>query len=294
MAAPVTIDSALVARLLAAQFPDWAELPLSAVEAGGWDNRSFRLGSDLLVRLPSALHYASQVPREQEWLPRLAPHLPVAIPTPVARGVPGEGYPWHWSVYRWIEGETLSSTSALDQIALAQALAGFLAALHRIDTAGGPPPSAANFHRGGSLAIYASEVLAALERLGPGPMADAAKALWDEALASDRAPQRVWVHGDVAPTNLLVRDGALCAVIDFGNLAVGDPACDLAIAWTFLGSAGRAELRRCLPLDAATWARGRAWALWKALILTTGVARGSPQEADAAPRVLAAILNDAA
>jgi aminoglycoside phosphotransferase (APT) family kinase protein len=284
------MDGELVRRLIAAQFPQWAGLPVRPLPVGGWDNRSFRLGDTMLVRLPSAAAYAAQVETEQCWLPRLAPHLPLAIPEPLACGRPGEGYPFNWSIYRWIEGEAAAAARVGDLQAFAAALAGFLGALQRIDPAGGPEPGARNFHRGGALAAYDAEAREAMRRLSASIDAVAATSLWDAAVRTTWQPDPVWVHGDVSAGNLLVRDGELAAVIDFGQLAVGDPACDLAIAWTFLDRRSRAVFRSTLAPDADTWLRGRAWGLWKAAIVTAGLAGTNAVERTNAARTLAAVL----
>jgi aminoglycoside phosphotransferase (APT) family kinase protein len=285
----VRIDEALVRRLVAAQFPAWAELPVVPVEPGGWDNRTFRLGEAMAVRLPSAAHYAAQVEKEQRWLPRLAPQLPLPIPAPLALGAPGAGYPWPWSVLRWLEGEDAASARAVDLARLAAALGGFLAALQRIDAAGAPPPGPHSFWRGGPLAVYADEARDAIHTLAGELDAHAAGAVLDAALASTWRGAPVWVHGDVAASNLLVRDGRLAAVIDFGCAAAGDPACDLAIAWTLFAGESRAAFRAALPLDAATWSRGRGWALWKAA-LTLADRDAQPLHREGARRTLRAIF----
>jgi aminoglycoside phosphotransferase (APT) family kinase protein len=260
------IDADLVARLIAAQFPEWAELEIRPVEPGGWDNRTFRLGDELSVRLPSGDGYAAQVDKEQRWLPRLAPHLPLPIPAPVARGVPGEGYPFAWSVVRWLEGEPASPATIADPTEFAAALADFLTALARVDASDGPPPGPHNFWRGGPVRTYEQETLEAIDALGRRIPRRAALAVWDDAVHAGRPGEPVWFHGDVAAGNLLVRDGRLSAVIDFGSCGVGDPACDLVIAWTLLSGESRAAFRAALAADDAAWARGRGWALWKALI----------------------------
>lgn len=259
------IDAALVARLIAAQFPHWAHLPIRPVARGGNDNRTFHLGDEMSVRLPSAAAYAAQVEKEQEWLAKLAPHLPLPISRPLARGKPSTDYPWPWSVYRWLEGETATPDKIADMPHFARGVAGFLKALQAIDTREGPPSGAHCFHRGGSLAIYDGETHEALDALGARVDGDACRAVWNAALAAtwDRPP--VWVHGDMAIGNLLIHDGALCAVIDFGCSCVGDPACDLVIAWMLFDAPSRALFREALPLDDGTWARARGWALWKAL-----------------------------
>jgi aminoglycoside phosphotransferase (APT) family kinase protein len=159
------IDAALVRRLIAAQFPRWADLPVRPVEVGGWDNRTFHLGPRMTVRLPSAAHYASQVEKEHRWLPKLAPLLPLPIPVPLAKGAPAEGYPWQWSVYRWLEGEAAAVGRISDLRRFAISLAGFLGALQRVDPAGGPSPGRHNFFRGGPLTVYDAETRQAIAAL---------------------------------------------------------------------------------------------------------------------------------
>lgn len=288
----VDIDAALVRRLIAAQFPEW-ELPIDPAEADGWDNTTFRLGEDMSVRLPSDAAYEPQVEKEHRWLPRLAPFLPLPIPTPLAKGVPGEGYPWRWSVYRWLEGEVAAPERIADMNEFAMALAAFLAALRRIAPADGPPPGRHNFFRGGSLAVYDSETRRAISALEGGLDAEAASAVWEKALASTTwRGSPVWFHGDVAVGNLLVKDGRLAAVIDFGTSGVGDPACDLAIAWTLFEGESRDAFRAALRPDDATWARGRGWALWKALITLAGHIDTAPGLAEIPRRVLDEVLAD--
>ncbi|WP_420962354.1 aminoglycoside phosphotransferase family protein [Brucella sp. IR073] len=267
----VTIDVPLVRHLVAAQFPQWAGLPIEQVEPGGWDNRTFRLGDSMSVRLPSAAAYAAQVAKEHRWLPFLAPYLPLPVPVPLARGVPDARYPWPWSVYRWLDGAPASDAGISDPVAFARALAAFLAALHRIEVAPDAPRAGAhNFHRGGDLRVYDHETRAALATLRDGIDIAAAEEIWQAALASRWQGAPVWVHGDVATGNLLVEQGRLCAVIDFGSSAVGDPACDLVIAWTFFSGESRKIFRDALVYDETTWARAKGWALWKALITISG------------------------
>ena len=262
----VYINVSLVRRLLAAQFPRWADLPIKPVEVGGWDNRTFHLGAQMTVRLPSAAPYALQVEKEHRWLPKLAPLLPLPIPVPLAKGAPADGYPWQWSVYRWLEGETTTAERIADLRQFATALADFLTALQRIDSAGGPPPGRHNFFRGGPLTVYDAETRQAIAALDSRIDTDAASAVWEAALAATWYGSPVWLHGDVAAGNLLVKGGRLSAVIDFGSSGVGDPSCDLAIAWTLFAGESRETFRAALPVDDATWARGRGWTLWKALI----------------------------
>lgn len=290
-ASPI-IDLALVRRLIAAQFPQWTGLAVRPVAESGWDNRTFRLGEEMLVRLPSAAWYAPQVEAEHRWLPVLAPGLPLPIPQPLARGEAGEGYPWPWTVARWIEGATATSAGVAGEAAFGTELARFLAALQGLGAADGPAPGARNFHRGGELATYDGETRAAIARLHGRFDAEAVTAVWEAALAARFEGPAVWVHGDVAPGNLLVRDGRLCAVIDFGGMAIGDPACDLAIAWSFLEGEARQAFRGRLALGGEVWARGRGWALWKALILFTGVSKGAARDVAKSEATLEAVLAD--
>jgi len=286
----VDIDASLVRRLVAAQFPPWADLLITPAVPQGWDNRTFRLGADLSVRLPSAAGYVPQVEKERHYAPRLAPLLPLPIPVPLAQGAPGEGYPFPWSVYQWLPGETAATARIDDLSAFATTLAHFLAALQRIDPAGGPPPGPHNFFRGGPVATYDADTRRAIEALRGEIDAAAATAVWDAALAAPWPGPPVWFHGDVAVGNLLVRDGRLSAVIDWGWAGVGDPACDLVIAWTFLSGESREAFRAALPLDRATWARARGWALWKALIIVAGHADTTAPEAARSRQIIGDVL----
>jgi aminoglycoside phosphotransferase (APT) family kinase protein len=277
------ITPAVAARLVAAQFPQWAELPVVPVSFDGWDNTTFRLGDELSVRLPSADAYVAQVEKEHRWLPVLARQLPLPIPEPVATGRPGGGFPRPGSIYRWIEGDHATVDRIANLTAFAADLAGFLTALYAIDASGGPPPGPHNFFRGGPVGTYDAQSCGSIQRLADEIDPKAATEVWEAALATtwDRSP--VWVHGDVGASNLLVAEGDLCAVIDFGCAAVGDPACDLVMAWTFFAGESTEAFRSHLPFDDATWARGRGWALWKALITLAHEKVGGPH-ADAAAR----------
>ena len=236
------------------------------VAADGWDNTTFRLGDELSIRLPSGDGYAAQVYKEHRWLPILAAHLPVQVPEPIAVGRPDDRFPRPWSVYRWIDGETATVDRINGLVELATDLAGFLTALQKIDAGGGPPPGAHNFFRGGPLTVYDAECRAAIERAAGVIDVAAAGRAWEAAMASAWERPPVWVHGDVAPTNLLVEGGVLRAVIDFGCSAIGDPACDLVMAWT----SSMTTVASCsvMPLP-STRPRGPGpggRALWKALI----------------------------
>jgi len=244
------------------------------------------------VRLPSAQAYAAQVPSEQRWLPFLAPFLPVRIPEPLAMGTPSHGYPWNWSVYRWIPGEAASQENINSLPDFSRQLAEFLASLQRIDTASGPQPGPNNFYRGGSLAVYDDQARSAIAELGRRIKKSAAVGIWSAALSTCWERPPVWVHGDIAMGNLLLNRGSLAAVIDFGQLAVGDPACDLAIAWTLPRGDSRGAFRKTLALDPSTWQRGRAWALWKAMIVAAGMTTTNADEGVLCWQVIDEVLSE--
>ena len=289
---PPKLDAELVRRLVQAQFPQWAGLPISPARHMGWDNRTFRLGKEMAVRLPSASAYAPQVAREQRWLPVLAPHLPLPIPRPIALGQPCDDYPWHWSIYSWLPGEPLSPRNVADTDSLAHSLADFLLALQRVDTKGGPPPGPDNFHRGGDLRVYDAETRRALSILEGRIDASAARSIWEAAIATPHTGPPLWVHGDVSFPNLLARHGRLAGVIDFGSMAVGDPACDLAVAWSWMSRETRRAFRSALLFDEDSWARARGWALWKALVVLAGISAAQPAAQEQAAHALQQVLTD--
>ena len=283
------VDVPLVQRLIARQFPQWADLPIRPVALDGWDNWTFHLGDRMKVRLPSAEGYAEQAEKESHWLPILAPHLPVDVPVPIAVGAPDEGFPWLWSIYQWIDGEPV--TRSIDKLALARDVAGFLNALMAIDPTGGPPPGQHSYLRGADpMEAYGTEARRFIDTLGDTIDTKAAHAVLDSA-AESKVTTAVWAHGDIAVGNLLARDDRLSAVIDFGCSAVGDPSCDLVLAWVFLEGESRKAFRSLAAVDEATWARGRAWALWKAALLASTNQVTHPEE-NAALDVLAAVIAD--
>ncbi len=269
------IDAALVRALLAEQHPRWAALPVRPVARSGNDHRIFRLGDDLAVRLPSAPGYVPQVRKEQTWLPRLAPALPLPVPEVRAVGEPSAHFAAPWSVYGWIEGEP-ATREALNRPEVAAQLAAFLVALRGAGTTGAPGPGEHSAHRGGPVSHWDDEVRAMLDRVH-GRERDLAAGLWRDALAAPFTGEPAWCHGDVAAPNLLLRDGALGAVLDFGCAAVGDTACDTVLVWTQLHGEARAVFRRELAVDEGTWARGRGWALWKGLIMLTNTPPGQAE-----------------
>ena len=266
----VEVDEVLVGKLLADQFPDWAGLEVRVVGPWGTDNALFRLGAELSVRLPRTPGSDGQVDKDRRWLPRLAPHLPLALPEQLALGRPGHGYPFTWGVYRWLEGEAARFELLADPVAEARSLAGFLKALQALDAADSPRPGPGTFGRGDGLAPRdetVREALAILRDQG-GPYAEEAAAAWRDSLAAaayDGPP--VWLHGDLLPGNLLVRDGAITAVIDCAGLATGDPAVDLLPAWSLLRGPSRQAFRTALGADRDEdlWRRGRGWAVYVAV-----------------------------
>jgi aminoglycoside phosphotransferase (APT) family kinase protein len=260
-------DPALVRRLLASQFPQWAELPIASVPSGGTDNALYRLGDEMVVRLPRRQRTTGTLKKERRWLPRLAPLLPLGVPLPLADGTPDESFPFEWSVYRWLKGKDMTVEPVADLGRLAADLAEFIVSLQQVDPTDGPSPGEHNFFRGEPLAKRDESTRAAIATLGRAIDADAVTAAWEAALrepAWQHAP--VWIHGDLDARNMLVERGRLCAVIDFGCLGVGDPACEVMVAWKVLSAETREIFRSHLSVDEATWARGRGWALSQALV----------------------------
>jgi aminoglycoside phosphotransferase (APT) family kinase protein len=270
------VDVRLVRCLLAEQFPEFADLPVRSVELDGWDNTTFRVGDHLSARLPSHERYVAQIDKEHRWLPVLGPLLPLPIPSPVATGRPGCGFPRPWSLYGWLDGEPAATAAVSDELRLAGDLARFLAALHALDAHAGPPAGEHSHGRGGPVSVWEAQVRSTLDLLADVVDVAGVRSAWARAVAADPAPDSVWVHGDVTGSNLLVRDGELCAVIDFGCSAVGDPACDLTPAWTMFDGDARAHFLGTLQADQALIDRARGWALWKALISIPGVAPEDP------------------
>jgi aminoglycoside phosphotransferase (APT) family kinase protein len=288
----IEIDARLVKQLVRTQFPQWADLPVVSVENGGWDNRTFRLGDWMSARLPSALAYAAQVEKEHRWLPVLRRHLPLPIPIPIGLGSPGAGYPWPWSIYGWLDGEPAQLDRIYDLSRFAADVARFLVALRGIDACNGPAAGPHNFHRGGSPSIYDTETRRLIHALAGEIEVKGVTEVWDIALETSWQMPSVWVHGDMAATNLLVKSGLLNAVIDFGNCGIGDPSCDLVVAWTFLDQAAREAFRSAVRLDPTTWQRARGWTIWKAMITLEQLRDINPIEAETQRRIIRDVLDD--
>ena len=284
----VHTDAALVRRLLVQQFPQWSRLPIELVPSYGTDHDIYRVGLDLSVRLPRIAWATDQAAKEATWLPRLAPHLPLAVPVQLAQGRAGEGYPYDWSVYQWLPGETAEG-AVFDLDRAAVDLAAFVRALRRIETTGAPQrrPGA----RGGPLAEGDEQVRSSIVELGDRIDGAAALRSWEESLSAPAwSGPDVWLHADLLPGNLLVIDGRLSAVIDFGALAVGDPACDLLPAWNLFTGSSRDRYRTSLEVDGAMWLRGRGWAMRQAVVALPYYWDTNPGMVRLATRALAQVL----
>ncbi|MET7717880.1 aminoglycoside phosphotransferase family protein [Streptomyces sp. NPDC005407] len=286
------IDDDLVRQLIAGQFPQWSGLAVERFPSGGTVNAMYRLGDGMVVRLPLVNGGAKDVSMEQEWLPRLAPRLTTAIPEVLGAGEPAEGYPWPWSVYRWLAGENPQAGALGEPGLLAKDLAEFVAAMRSITLPGAPVA-----YRGGPVASLDASTRAAIEELRGIPQegvdCDAAAAVWEDTL---RAPgwdgPPVWLHADLMPGNLLVDGGRLTSVIDFGCMGVGDPACDLFPAWNLLPADAREVFREALGVDDATWNRGRGRTLSQALIALPYYRWTNPAMAHNARHVIRAVLGE--
>ena len=285
------LDTALVERLVRAQMPRWAGLPITRVASSGTDNAMFRLGDAMVVRMPRVERAVPRLENEHKWMSVLAPHLPLATPTLLARGEPGSGYPWIWSVHSWIEGHNAFDAEVHDLTQAARDIAALVTALQHIDTRGAP--LAEPGRRGQPLSATERQTRRAIEEARALVDVEGVTAAWEAALRApewDREP--VWFHGDIARGNLLVRGGRIHALIDFGSIGVGDPACDLVVAWDLFDSATRPALRAALDVDDATWDRGRGWALCTALWALPYYLRTNPPMVTQARYKLAEVLAD--
>lgn len=259
-------DLELVRRLIATQFSEWSALPLAEVHPRGTDNALFRLGDGMLVRMPRRERTAQTLHKERQWLPRLAPALPLRLPEPIASGIPGDGYPFEWAVYTWLEGEPATAVKIPDAAQAAADLAEFLAALQRVDADGGPAPGEHNFFRGAPLELRDEPMRRAISSLDSA-IQGAVTTTWETALAANEwAKSPVWIHGDLDARNVLATGGRISGVIDWGGAAVGDPACDVMVAWKMLPASAHPFFRDLLSVDDATWVRARGWVVSQAAI----------------------------
>lgn len=262
----VSVNLDLAVSLVRSQFPLWADLPISPVVSSGTVNSLFRLGDDMVIRLPHPEHATQFAEKEHQWLPKLRPYLPLSIPVPLAKGMPGREYPWPWSIYAWLEGDDGWTQPILDLHQAAIDLARFVTDLQQIDPGAGPRAGKHNNFRGVALSDRDPLVRTAISALADRIDVKAVTQAWDLALQQPLADKDLWIHGDLQPGNLLTQQGKLTAVIDFGLLGVGDPACDLLPAWNLFTRESRCVFRDAIQVDGATWTRGLGWALYQALL----------------------------
>jgi len=281
-----TLD--LARKLIAEQFPEYASLPINDVDKQGHDNRTYRLGDHILIRMPTAADYALKVPKEQELLPELAKRLSVSIPAPIKMGKPSADYPYPFSIYKWLPGKSINLLTLTDQEKeqLAFDLAKFLKELQAITDIEGPEPGQHNWWRGDHVSVYDKGAREQIAELAEIIDAGQALALWDQAFQTKWKKQTVWIHGDFAIGNILMDGGKLSAVIDFGGAAIGDPACDLVIAWTYLNGKAREIFIDEMNLDPDTWLRAGAWALWKATFELCQIVDKNSDEAQVQKKII--------
>ena len=288
------VPPALVRRLLAAQHPQWADLPLTVAGEWGTDHAMYRLGDDLVVRLPRICWAVKAVAAEQRWLPFLGPQLPVEIPEVVATGEPGEGYPWPWTVLTWIEGEHPPTVDWWGAEQLAVHLARFNRAVAALDPTDGPiAGSPGGPQRGIPIRLRDEQVRGCIAQVADEFDADGLLAAWEaDAFVADHEGDPVWVHGDLTPGNLLLREGRLTGVLDFGGVSVGDPAVGLLPAWNLFAGQARRTFRDSSDADEAAWRRGRAWALSIAVVALPYYRDSFPAISASSRRVLTEVLGD--
>lgn len=283
----IEMDAGLVHTLLAEQFPQFACRPLKLVRSTGTVNAIYRLGEDLYVRLPRSAAWTRDIEHEWTWLPKIAPHVSLQIPEPVVKGQPTQSYPFHWALYRWIEGQSYHDDLIRDECQAAEDLANFIQELRRIDLTEAP-------RAGRRALIELDDMTRSAIQSAAGAIDQAAvTAAWQDVL---QAPawdgQPVWIHADLLRSNLLVREGRLCAVIDFGSAGVGDPAFDAVPAWSVFSPNGREAFRKALQIDEGSWSRGRGYALHQALLIIPYYAKTNPQFVRQAKRTVHQVLSD--
>lgn len=288
----ITIE--LAKKLIVNQFPEYKNLEIASVEKQGHDNRTYRLGNDFLIRMPIAASYALKVPKEQKLLPELAKYVSINIPVPIKMGVPSKNYPYPFSIYKWLEGRSANHLQldgvVLEKLALQMAL--FLKELQRIDAVEGLNPGQHNWWRGDHVSVYDTGARKQFANLAGVIDNSAALDLWIKACATKWQKPSVWIHGDFASGNILIKDNKLSGVIDFGGMGIGDPACDLVIAWTFLKEKSRKIFKNTIELDPDTWLRAQAWALWKATFELCQINDKNSPEAQLQKNIISSVLND--
>ena len=287
------IDEAAVGRLVARQFPYLSHAEVRAVDSSGTDNALFRVGDELVARIPRVEWASPQIEKEQRWLPLLAPRLSLSIPVPVALGHPDQEVPWRWSLYRWLDGVNPTLISLAEPDTAARSVARFIRELEAIDATSGPTPGESGSDRGTKLMHRIDAVAGALAECEGLIDTVLARLVWLEALAAPEwAQPGVWIHGDIQPGNLLMVDGSIAAVIDWGCLGVGDPAVDLLVAWNLFSGKSRETFRKAIDVDEATWARGRGWAISVGLIALPYYFHTNPALAEQSRQVINAVIAD--
>lgn len=277
----MNITLELAKRLIVSQFPEYADLNLIEVEQQGHDNKTYRIGNNMLIRMPTAESYALKVPIEQELLPKLAKHLSIAIPAPIKMGKSSEDYPYPFSIYKWVDGRSANHIAFDEQLLenIGYQLAKFLKELHAITDVEGPAPGQHNWWRGCHISVYDEAAREQITNLGDFIDADSALELWKKACVTKWNKPPIWIHGDFAVGNIIIKSNKLSGIIDFGGTAIGDPACDLVIAWTFLNGKARDIFISTMDLDESTWLRARGWALWKSTFELCNIADKKSPEA---------------
>lgn len=286
------IDEHLVRVLIDSQCPQWANLPINAVPSSGTDNALFRLGSEYIVRLPRIEWEAGcinkSINKEYEWIPKIARLLKISISEPLFKGDPSQLYPWPWLVAKWNEGSNPSFEKNNEYALLAEELANFLNDLHRIQLPNGP-----SSRRGVSLKEIDKETIKAIGELTTEVDIQSVTSVWNQLFnVQSWNKDSVWVHGDFLPGNILIKNNRLSAVIDFTDVGIGDPACDLIIAWSLFNAQSRNIFRENLEsIDADTWERGRGWALSIALIMLPYYKNTNPVLASLARRMIENVMS---
>lgn len=283
----IDVDTALVHRLLTEQFPHLAERSITVVRSTGTVNAIYRLGKELCARLPRVGTWANSIDREWTWLPKLAPHISLNTPKLLAQGKPTNWYPYPWAIYHWIDGFPYQDDLISDERQAAHDLVNFIQELRRADVLGAP--------RGGRDPLTELDAVtrSAIEASRGAIDAEAASAVWTRSLETPPWNGKpVWIHGDLLRSNLLVQDGRLCAVIDFGEVGIGDPAADVVPAWNVFNKVGRETFRHALDVDEHTWSRARGYALHQALMIIPYYPETNPEFVTLAKRTVEEILGD--
>lgn len=278
----------LIKKLIIEQFPQWKNLPIKHISSSGTDNTIYKLGTDMCIRVPRITQTEKQIKKEQCWLPKLAPFLPLPIPKLIGQGLPTDIFPYSWSIYNWIDGKNCFVEKITNQEQEAKKLAEFIRALQRIDTTNAPFSE-----RGVSLSTRDTKVKETFNSLKDSFDIPLIESLWNKAInAPEWNKKPVWLHGDLLPVNLLINQGSLTAVIDFGFLGIGDPAIDLLPAWSIFSGEARNIFRTTLQVDAATWNRGKGWALSIALIIIPYYKKSNTVLVEIAEQIIQEIITD--